>query len=440
MLLHHRNRTGNAKRESTRTRPTLEALEQRLQLSTFRVNTTLDTVAVNLHNGKDSSGHISLRSAIMAADAHGGSNKIIVPAGTFTLTIPGANEDASATGDLDVKGKITIKGASSTGTIVNGNQLDRVFQVLSGTVSISKLTIEDGRAAQGAGILNSGGRVTLSSVRIVNNTAVGGAGLNGADGSGGGAVGGNGGAGTSGALAEGGGILNAAGSLSISNSTISSNLAVGGAGGNGGGGGFGGGAIGAAGTNGQGGIGGNGGAAGAGGAGMGGGIFNSPGANLSIVGTTISLNSAVGGEGGRGGDGFLGSGGNGGSDLNGNVGSGGSGTGGKGGTGGTGGIALGGGLYNLGTTLFSIHPSTLTSNDAIGGEGGNGGAGGSRDRARGGNGSQSDSGGAGGLSVGGAGGPGGMAGSAEGGGVFNGGGADAHEYHRAGHLIQCCGW
>ena len=228
------------------------------------MNTTLDTVAVNLHNGKDSSGHISLRSAIMAADAHGGSNTIIVPAGTFTLTIPGANEDASATGDLDLKGKITIKGNGLTNTIINGNALDRVFEVLGGTASISKLTIENGRAAQGAGLLNMGGKVTLSAVDIANNLAVGGSGGNGAGGSGGGAVGGNGGAGTSGIAGEGGGIFNAAGSLTVSNSIITSNVAIGGNGGNGGTGGFGGGANGAAARFGQGGIGGNGGAGGGG--------------------------------------------------------------------------------------------------------------------------------------------------------------------------------
>ena len=64
-------------------------------LSTFKVNTTLDTVAVNLKNGKDASGHISLRSAIMAADAHGGKNTIILPSGTFTLTIAGAGEETT---------------------------------------------------------------------------------------------------------------------------------------------------------------------------------------------------------------------------------------------------------------------------------------------------------------------------------------------------------
>ena len=108
------------------------------------MNTTLDTVAVNFKNGKDSTGHISLRSAIMAADSQKGSSTIIVPAGTFTLTIPGANEDNSATGDLDLKKKITIKGAGSNKTIVNGNSLDRVFEVLDANATIQKLTIEGG--------------------------------------------------------------------------------------------------------------------------------------------------------------------------------------------------------------------------------------------------------------------------------------------------------
>jgi len=43
--------------------PWLEALESRMVLSTFKVNTLLDTVAVNLKTGKDASGHVSLRSA-----------------------------------------------------------------------------------------------------------------------------------------------------------------------------------------------------------------------------------------------------------------------------------------------------------------------------------------------------------------------------------------
>ena len=135
-------------------------------MSTFQVNTTLDTVAVDLRTGKDATGHISLRSAIMAADASGGSNTIKLRNGTYTLTIAGANEDASATGDLDITGNLTIKGSGSRGTIIDGNNLDRVIQVLEGNVKISGVTIQHGLANMGGGLLNSGGQVSLSSVVV----------------------------------------------------------------------------------------------------------------------------------------------------------------------------------------------------------------------------------------------------------------------------------
>ena len=256
------------KRRAPRMQPRLEGLEHRVVLSTFKVNTMLDTVAVNLHNGKDANGHISLRSAIQAANAQGGSDTIILPSGTFTLTIAGAGEDASATGDLDITGNLTIKGKSSASTIIDGNNLDRVFQIFSGKVSISKVTIEHGRvASDGGGILNSGGKVTLSSVAILNNVATGTNGVAGAAGIDGGPVGGAGGSGGAGTNGRGGGIFNAAGTLSISKSTIASNLAIGGDGGAGGAGGVGIGADGGAGANGQNAMGGAGGAGGAGGPG-----------------------------------------------------------------------------------------------------------------------------------------------------------------------------
>src|SRR5262245_28673665 len=80
-------REGEIRRQRMRACPRLEGLEGRLVMSTFQVNTTLDTAAVKLRTGKDAAGHISLRSAIMAADASGGSNTIKLRSGTFKLTI-----------------------------------------------------------------------------------------------------------------------------------------------------------------------------------------------------------------------------------------------------------------------------------------------------------------------------------------------------------------
>jgi len=41
-----------------------------------------------------------------------------VPAGTYTLTIPGANEDANQTGDLDITSDLTINGAGAHSTVI----------------------------------------------------------------------------------------------------------------------------------------------------------------------------------------------------------------------------------------------------------------------------------------------------------------------------------
>src|SRR5262245_43107886 len=167
-----RQRTG--KRTATRIEPRLEGLENRVALSTFLINTTLDTVAVDLNSGRDATGHISLRSAVQATNAQGGANTIILPGGTFTLRLAGPGEDAAATGDLDIRGDLTIKGKTASSTVVDGNNLDRVFHVLGGRVSISDLTIQHGRApGDGGGVLNSGGQLTLFSVGILNNVAAG---------------------------------------------------------------------------------------------------------------------------------------------------------------------------------------------------------------------------------------------------------------------------
>ena len=68
-----------------------------------------------------------------------------MPAGTYTLAIPGKGEDDAATGDLDINGPLTITGAGMATTIVNGGLLDRVFHITGGyTVVFSGITIQNG--------------------------------------------------------------------------------------------------------------------------------------------------------------------------------------------------------------------------------------------------------------------------------------------------------
>src|SRR5437870_3850242 len=87
--------------------------------ATITVNTTEDELTVD--------GNCSLREAIQAANtdsavdacpAGSGADTITLPVGTYTLTIPGANEDANQTGDLDNARDLTINGAGAAATII----------------------------------------------------------------------------------------------------------------------------------------------------------------------------------------------------------------------------------------------------------------------------------------------------------------------------------
>ena len=234
---------------------------------------------------------------------HPSSDTIILPAGTFTFTIAGRDENNDATGDLDIRSNLTIKGKGAASTIIDGNKLDRVFHIFSGKVTLSGLTIQHGLAfnENGGGILISGGSVTLRSVTLSDNEAVGISGVDGGKGNSHGVFNSMGSPGQNGANAEGGGIFLAGGALSISSSVISGNEAIGGSGGTGGAG------VVATDSANFGGashlhFGGDGGAGGDGGDALGGGIYSAGGA-LSITNSTIIGNDAIGGNGGKGGAG-----------------------------------------------------------------------------------------------------------------------------------------
>lgn len=152
------------RRARMRRRPMLESLEVRQVPTAFAVNTPLDTVAVNLQTGKDAWGHVSLRSAIMAANTHPGADSISLPAGVYNLTIAGANEDGSATGDLDINGDLTIDGTGNS--IIDAHGLDRDFETITGNIRISGVTIQGGSSQTGGGLLNVAANVTLSNDTI----------------------------------------------------------------------------------------------------------------------------------------------------------------------------------------------------------------------------------------------------------------------------------
>jgi CSLREA domain-containing protein len=149
----------------------------------------------------------SLREAIIAANAAAGPDTIILPAGTYSLTISGF-EDGAAAGDLDLTDDLTLHGAGTNVTVIDARGLgDRVLHVLSSTVTISGVAVTDGQTDfSGAGILNTGGSLALVNSLVSHNVTNSG---------------------------EGGGVYNT-GVLTLTNSRLSHNSTGGGFGSGGG--------------------------------------------------------------------------------------------------------------------------------------------------------------------------------------------------------------
>jgi len=170
--------------------------------ATITVTTTSDSIT--------NDGLCSLREAVIAANTDSPYNGCPTGSGddtilfsqslpqpaTFTLNRLGADEDDSLTGDLDLKGTLTITGQGIGSTILDGNSTDRVLEVHTGAhITISGITIQNGKppgiglgggvlvqgllylndslvdSNQPGGILNDAGGLILNNVTISNNTA-----------------------------------------------------------------------------------------------------------------------------------------------------------------------------------------------------------------------------------------------------------------------------
>jgi large repetitive protein len=159
--------------------------------ATFAVNSVNDAVDAMPGDGicRTRSGVCTLRAAVQEANALAGADSITLLAGQFLLTVGGRDEDAAATGDLDVTDDLTISGIAADSTIISGYSSDRVFEVHApAALTLSNLTIADGLPAAeepGGGLLNKG-TLTLTNVTFSGNRAGRGTDINGAAGDGGG--------------------------------------------------------------------------------------------------------------------------------------------------------------------------------------------------------------------------------------------------------------
>ncbi len=120
----------------------------------------------------DSTTGDSLRACIIWANGNPGVDTLTVSAGTYTLTLAGTGEDAAATGDLDITDGIIINGNAASATIVDGNSLDRVFDILGASATFTNLTVSGGNTtSNGAGIsVDATGSLTMSTSTVSGNT------------------------------------------------------------------------------------------------------------------------------------------------------------------------------------------------------------------------------------------------------------------------------
>ena len=123
----------------------------------------------------------TLRAAVLEANAlvAAGSavaNVINLPGGTYTLTVAGKGENGAATGDLDLNGgALEVKGAGSGTTIIDGNQLDRLFHlgpVTPAQFSLAGVTIRNGNAVSIPPDLSNSGTDAGGGIRIEKNSGL----------------------------------------------------------------------------------------------------------------------------------------------------------------------------------------------------------------------------------------------------------------------------
>lgn len=157
---------------------------------TFVVNSILDqaddlAVFGTCHTADNT---CTLRAAVMQANRAGGDSTIMLPSGTYTLSIPAAGANGEENGDLNLTTPasgnpvITITGAGAGTTIIDANVLDRVFHVHPGrAATVSGVTIRNGfiagATAVGGGIYNEGSLTVRDTVITANHSAAAGGGI-----------------------------------------------------------------------------------------------------------------------------------------------------------------------------------------------------------------------------------------------------------------------
>ena len=122
----------------------------------------------------------SLREAVAASNVKPGTGVIVLGPGVYGLTLQGAHEEQSATGDLDVTGDLVILGAGARRTVLEAQNVDRVLEVKQiGSLDLRDATVTHGSPPEpsAGGGIQALGPLTLVRTLVTENFSDAGGGI-----------------------------------------------------------------------------------------------------------------------------------------------------------------------------------------------------------------------------------------------------------------------
>jgi len=117
----------------------------------------------------------SLREAVITANALSGTDRIILAAGIYHLTIAGTGSENTNAGDLDVDTAIEIVGAGAALTTILGENSSRIFDVgAGGSLLLQRLTLDHGsdNSGDGGGAIRQNGALTVEDAVISGSQTI----------------------------------------------------------------------------------------------------------------------------------------------------------------------------------------------------------------------------------------------------------------------------
>ncbi len=115
----------------------------------------------------------TLREAVRGANHHPGPDTIVLRGGkVYNLAITGKDEQAAATGDLDVTQTLTIEHSGAQEATIDANFIDRILDVHAGTATVRGIVVRAG-AYYGSSNPDRGGAIAVEPTgRLVLSHAV----------------------------------------------------------------------------------------------------------------------------------------------------------------------------------------------------------------------------------------------------------------------------